>query len=1021
MIFVLSCITLGSVFAQSRKITGTVTGADDKAPLPGVSVTVKGTTRGVSTDADGKFTIIAATGEILQFTFIGYNTLVIPLTASNDYGVKLQADIKLLNEVVVTDSYGIQAKKSYTGAASTVNGAENENKPFSSPLQALQGEVPGLNVSLFSGQPGANIQVRLRGIGSIGSASNPLFVIDGAIVNSGDISTFTTTTSILSGLNNDDIASITVLKDASATAIYGSRGSNGVIVITTKKGKPGKTQIRIDAESGYTANLPIPEAGRPATAAQYSTVFKEGLANAGFPPDTVASIADSYGLNGRSNDWYSLVTRTGQQQQYNISASGGGDNTKIFASGGYFKQQATIIGSDMTRITGLLNVDHNINKRLSFNLSANLSNVNQNTPSDGVNFDSPVAAAFFLRPFQLAKNPDGSINTDVTSNTGFNESFNPLYQVAHNIRHDSETRALGSGSIKWNIWDQLNFTGFGSADYVVLEEHRFDNPLIGNGAPVAGQGFDNYTRVFNYSTRNQLDYRYNIPSVEDFYVDATVGYEAQKSAAYFIVAQSDGFPLNQPLLTESINAAVPIAGNATISDYTFDAFYSRVNFNFKNKYSLSGSFRRDGSSEFGSNEPYGDFYSVGGAWNLDQESFFKNQQIFSSAKLRSSFGTTGNAQFNPFNTISNVYLAQPTAGYNNNYAGNNGQNFNNLGNSNLTWESSQKFDIGVDFGFFSDRLVFDADYYHNNINKLIQNVPVSLTTGFGSIFANIGAMVNKGYEFDVKGTPMKSKDFTWTTDFNIALNKNTVTALYNNATYVTYITGTAFGNPTHTEVGKDLYTWYTRLYAGVDPANGDALWYTDASRTAKTANYNAAERVDTRQADPKAFGGFSNSFNYNGIILTADFYYNYGNYIEASPFDEFLTDGQFYTINKYQYEYTNRWTTPGQVTNVPKYVAGGITLPDGSPNQENQPSNRFLYNGSYIRLKNLTIGYDFKNMYFLKNLGVSRLYLYGRGTNLWTKTYDKNLTVDPEVGPVGIGNLEVPQVKTFTIGLNVGL
>jgi TonB-linked SusC/RagA family outer membrane protein len=1013
VIFVLSFITINCLFAQDRRITGTVVGAGDKAPLPGVSVTIKGTNRGSITDGDGKFIIAASTGEILQFTFIGYDTFMITITASGDYHIELQTDIKLLNEVVVIDSYGTQAKKSYTGAASTVNGAENENKPFASPLQALQGEVPGLYVSSFSGQPGADIQVRLRGVNSLAVGLNPLYVIDGAIVNAGDISQITTTTSILSGLNNDDIASITVLKDASATAIYGSRGSNGVIVITTKKGRAGKTQIRIDAESGYTANLPIPEAGRPATAAQYSVLFKEGLINAGIPADTVASLANSYGLNGRSNDWYNLVTRIGQQQQYNVSASGGGDNTKIFASAGYFKQQATTIGSDLTRITSLLNVDHIINKRLSFNVSANVSNVNQDTPYDGITFANPILAAFYLRPFQLAKNPDGTINTDVTSNTGFNQIYNPLYTIAHDVKHQSETRALGSGSIKWNIWDQLNFTSFASADYVVLEEHIFDNPLIGDGAGVNGTGYDNYDRVFNYSTRNQLDYRYNIPSVEDFYVDVTAGYEAQKSAAYLIATQANGFPLTQPLLTESINAAVPITGNATISDYTFDALYSRVNFNFKNKYSLSGSFRRDGSSEFGADKRYGDFYSVGGAWNLDQEHFFKDQKIFSSVKFRSSFGTTGNAQFSSTNTIGYVYLAQSTAGYNNNYAGNNGQNFNNLGNPNLTWESSQKFDVGVNFGFFNDRLVFDADYYHDNINKLIQSVPVSLTTGFGTILANIGAMVNKGYEFAVKGKPIISKDFTWTTDFNISLNKNTVTSLFDGESYVNYLF--------HTEVGKDQYTWYSRLYAGVDPANGDALWYTDASKTTKTDNYNAAERVDTRQADPKAFGGFSNSFNYKGIILTVDFYYNYGNYIQASPFDKFFTDGQFYTGNKFQYIYTNRWTHPGQVTNVPKYVAGGIILADGTANQESAFSDRFLYNGSFIRLKNLTIGYDLKNIAFLKNLGVSKLYLYGRGTNLWTKTYDKNLTVDPEVGTEGVGNLDIPQVKTFTIGLNVGL
>lgn len=1034
MFLVLFSVAFSNVYAQGRKITGTVIGADDGQPLPGVSVSVKGTNRGTITDGNGKFTLNASTGETLTVTFIGYTTQSLPVTAGNDYQVKLGSDTKLLNEVVVADSYGVQSKKAYTGAAASVNGKENENKPFSTPLGALQGEVAGLNISSNSGQPGALEQVRLRGVGSISEGSNPLYVVDGVIIASGDFSRLVTTTNVLAGINSDDIESITVLKDASATAIYGSRGSNGVIVITTKKGKAGKTQIRFDTEIGSTENLPLPTAGQPLTGAQYSALSIEGITNAATTPAKVAALPTSianeiatYGLNGPSNNWYPLVTRNGAQQQYNLSVSGGSESTKIFSSVGYFDQQATVIGSSLKRITGLLNIDHKISKRFTLNTSINISNVNQITPTDGGTFASPVLDAFFLRPEQIAYNANGTLNSNPVGNTNFNQLYNPLF-IAQNDNHsDSETRGLGSTTLKWNIWDSLNFTSFVSGDFVDLEENIYNNPILGDGRGLGGRGENDYTRVFGYTVRNQLDYRYNIPKVEDFYVDATVGYESQNTGEYLISSSAQGYPVTQPLLTASANAATPTVGSSSFANITIASFYARASINFKNRFALSGSFRRDGDSIFGINNQYGSFYSVGGTWNIDQEDFFKTQKIFSSAKLRASNGTTGNAQFSNTNSINNAYIAQPTVSYggvtpgltNYNYNGGNGQNFSVIGNTNLTWEKQNKLDIGANLGFFNDRLIFDVDYYHNNINGLIQNVPISLTTGFSTVTANIGSMVNKGYEFAVTGYPVKSKDFSWRTSFNIALNTNTVTALYNNLPFLQ--AGTSFD----AKVGKDIQTWNTPLYAGVDPANGNALWYTDATKTTKTANYNLAARVDSKQADPKAFGGFNNTFTYKGFSLTGDFYYSFGNYIRSSGFDSDLTDGNQPTFNKFQYDYLNRWTTPGQITNVPKYQNGGITYLDQNGVQQSNLSNsfssRFLYNGSFIRLKNLTLGYDFKNIALLKSLGISKLYIYGRGTNLWTQTYDKALPVDPEVGVGGVGNLEVPQVKTFTIGLNVGL
>jgi len=1006
------CIgVLNNTYAQSRKVTGKVVSADDGQPLPGVSVKIQGTNTGILTDGDGNFSVNAATGQVLSFTYVGFTAQAVTIPAGNFPSVKLKADTRQLTEVVVQNGYATQAKKSYTGSATTVSGADNENKPFSTPLQALQGQVAGLNISANSGQPGANVQVRLRGQNSISLSSNPLYVIDGMIINSGDLSRLTTSSNVLAGINENDIENVTVLKDATATAIYGSRAANGVIIINTKRGKAGKTAVRFDAEGGKTSNLPFRSAGKPLTADQYRELFIEGANNAFNEGATTAAtrdkdISDFVGPIGdtrRSNDWYDLLTRNGRQQQYNVSVNGGTENTRVYASAGFFEQQATIIESELKRVTGQLNVDQTISKRISLSTNLNFSNVDQNTPSNGGAFANPVGNVFFLRPFQLAYNADGSLNTSRVGPTNFTSSFNNVYLAERDKKHLSQTRILGNAQLKYNIWDELKFTSFVSVDYNTLEEQRFDNPIMGDGRANGGRGYDYYTRYFNWLTRNQLSYRYNVKGIEDFYVDVAVGYEAQRSKGYLLNAQSNTFPDN-PLLTVSAVGSTPVVGNGTVSNYAYNGLFATGGINFQNKYSLSGSFRRDGSSVFGANNRYGNFYSVGASWNIDQEKFFeKLQSIFSTAKIRGSIGSVGNAQ-----GLGN-YAARPTAAYGTaqNYAGANGQNFSVVGNNDLTWESQKKYDLGIDLGFFRDRLNVAVDLYQNDIDNLILNAPISRTNGFATITQNIGSMRNKGIELTIKGTPVKLQDFTWTTNFNISHNSNTVLALYNNAPVI--------NGPFRYQPGRDFYSYYVRSFAAVDPANGDALWYTDGTKTAVTKNYNAAQRVDAYQADPKFFGGFNNSFNYKGITLTADFYGNFGNMV-YDAWGSYLKDGTVKDNNKYYYIYQNRWTTPGQITDVPRYTHAGA-----NGGQSASLSTRDLYYGDYIRLRNLVVGYDFKNLPLLKKLGVSRLYLYGRGTNLWTKTFDKRLPFDPELGPTGQANLDVYQIRTFTVGLNVGL
>lgn len=1021
LLIALNVFAIHSAMAQSKKITGKVISADDGQPLPGVSVTIQGTTQGVLTDGDGNFSIPAAAGQTLKFTYVGFITQTAVVSGNFTAAIKLVTNTKQLTEVVVRDTYGVQSAKAYTGSAGVVGGAANENKPYSTFQQALQGELAGVAVTMGSGQPGANSQIRIRGLNSIIStaAAQPLYIIDGMFVTSDQISRNVSTSNALSGINDDDIENVTVLKDAAATAIYGSRGSNGVIIITTKKGKAGKTQVRFDAEMGVSNNMPTPAAGKLLSPDQYLSVFNTAFTNyynnQGLPAATVAANVanqdNTFALTGPGNNWYNLVTKRGSQRQYNVSMSGGDESNRIFSSVGYFNQDATVLHSNLRRITGLLNVDHTISKSFSTSTGINVSNVQQNTPLSGsAYYSSPWASAFFLRPFQMGYNPDGSINSSTVGNANFSPSSNsnPLYIAAHDTRLYADTRILANQSIKWNIWDQLKYTGYVSIDYHDIEETTTLNPVMGDGAALGGTGNSQYTRYFNWLVRNQLDYRYNVAHVEDFYVDAAVGYEAQRSTSYYNTAYATGYPASQPTLTAVGNAATPTTASELTSNFADVAAYGRLGINYKNRYSLTGSIRNEGSSRFGINNQFGTFYSVGGAWNIDQEDFFKKQTIFSALKIRSSYGTTGNQS-----ALTN-YGWRPTAGYGFNYNLATGQAFSNIGNPNITWENSKKFDAGIDLGFFNDRLTIAADYYNNNVGGLLQVVNIPHEVGFSTNgngqtygqYQNIGALQNKGFELTIKGIPVKVKDFTWTTNFNIAHNASTMTKLAAvSQQNGSYWLGT----------GYDYYTYYTRLWAGVNPQTGNAQWYTDGTKTATTTNYASAGFSQIGQADPKLTGGFSNSFTYKGITLTADFYGNFGNRI-GDTWSYYLNDGTYITgANKYA-SILNAWTTPGQITNVPKVVYGG-----GSSSSTSSYSSRFLYYGDYIRLKNLSIGYDFKNINYLKKFGISKLYLYGRATNVWTKTYDKNLPFDPEVPITGFNTEDVPQIKTYTIGLNIGL
>lgn len=985
------------ILAQNRTIRGSVVN-EKGVPVAQASVLVKGTNKGVTTNGQGEFSLsVSPTAKSLVISSIGFTSQEVNISGNASPRVVLKtAEAENLTEVVVVGYGSPQKKSDVTSASSRVGGKDLENKPFTSVDQMLAGKVPGLIAPALSGQPGAAQSIRIRGIGSVSANANPLFVIDGVILNSGDISRLATTANTLAGINANDIEDVTILKDAQATSLYGSRGANGVILITTKKGRAGKTKFRADVEVGSTHFANVPDAARPLNADEWLTLFQEGLKNANFSQTQIDQMAASYGKgSGVNTNWFDIVTRRGQQQQYNLSASGGEGKTTFYLSGGYFKQEASIIGSDFKRYSFTSNFKHAASDKLNFSLNLSANNSFQNTPLNGGTFANPTGGIAFLRPTQNPYNADGTYNISRTGNMNFPSNFNLLFLLNNDQKKLTAVQVRGNIMAEYAILKNLKLSSRAGIDYDNLEEYRFDNPFHGDGATNGGRGSAFYTRVFNWINTNQLNYSFTPDKAGNFKVSALLAYEAQKSKEYDLSAQSNGFPPTSQLPL-STNAATVINGKLAGTDYSFNSIISNVSANYKSRYVLSGSFRRDGSSRFSQSHQYGNFWSVGAAWNLDQEKFFTPITFINTLKIRGSYGRTGNAG------IAN-YAWRQTFGYGANYNSQPGGTFNTIGNSDLTWEGNGQLDIGLDGSLFKNRLNITADYYKRVSDGLLFGDPLSYTTGFANITRNIGEMQNSGFEFNVNATPVTTKDFRWDVNFNISFNKNKINKLPGGKDIID-------GSFLLRE-GHDYRSYYARVYVGVDPATGDPLWYKDSTHKETVTNRSLATReILSQSASPKSFGGFGTTISYKGLSIAADFIFNYGNYV-SDGWAFYLIDGVDPIEQKYALN-LKRWQKPGDITDVPKYVYG-------STNNSSSFSTRFLQKGDYIRMRNITVGYNMDTK-LANRLHFNSLNFYVRGTNLFTKTYDKNLTIDPEAGVNSTSNLDVYFSKSVTVGVNLG-
>nr|MBC7612592.1 TonB-dependent receptor [Pseudopedobacter sp.] len=996
----LLCVMLASTaLAQDKRISGKVTSKEDGLPLPGVSVKVTGTKLGTQTDANGNYSIIVPTGsKNLEVSFIGFISQTIAIGEKSVVNAFLETDSKQLSEVIVT-GYGTQSRTNQTGAVSQVSGVDLTNSSFTSPDKALQGKVAGLQSISRSGQPGSIAEIRIRGIGSITGSSSPLYVVDGVPINSGDLSRLSTTSNALAGINPNDIESLTVLKDASASSIYGSRAANGVVIITTKKGKAGKTEINFNTEVGNSERAYFNENTRSITTAENITLFRESILNAfALTPAQYsrANAVTDMGIKDSTinTNWYDQVSQKGTQQQYNLSVNGGNDKTRFYVSGGYLNSEGTIRTAAFKRYTSKINLSHEVSSKLSIGANLGLTQSKLVGTNNSGAFANPILSNLFLEPWFRPYDDNGNI---IANTAQFGTSlYNPVAIATYN--KNGNNTLLGSGQISaaYKILPNLKFTTKYGVDYNNLEEDSYNNPNYGDGASSLGRSYRYYTRYFNWVWTNLLDYHWDVLKNNDLIANVTAGYESQKSQYYSINVQSNNLPLNYDYTTPGVGAT-PITASGTNTGYTFDAILASADFTYKSKYVISGSYRRDGSSRFGAKNRFGNFYSVGASWNLDQESFVKKINWITQLKLRGSYGSNGNAGIGD-------YSALPYFGFGYNYLGSVGTAPLSIGNDALTWEKNNPLDVGLDVSLFRDRISFTGDYYSRKTTNLLLNYPISATTGFTTFLANIGAMKNEGIELSLSGTPIIYKGFKMNLNVNYSQNKNTVLALKQDKQIV---------SPFIRQVGQDIQSYYLRQYAGVDPANGSPLWYTDETRTTTTSTYTSAARVlVNKSASPKAFGSFGTDMSYKGISVSALFYYSYGNYI-YDPYYQYLNSGGYYN-GSYNQRATelNRWQKAGDITDVPRVDYNGTN--------SYQQSDRILVSGDYIRLRDITLGYAFPKAITSK-LKVSSLRLYARGSNVATWAKDKKLPYDPEAGGInGNTNFDQEIPKSLVFGLNVG-
>ena len=1018
-------LSLGMALAQTQ-VSGTITSSEDGTPVIGASVKVAGTNTGTVTDIDGNFSLNVAKNATLEITYIGMNKKVVKATPNMK--IALDPDNKSLDEVVVV-AYGTTTKASFTGSAAVMKD-KDMSAAKSSLVKSLEGKMAGVNIGASTGDPGSDQKVLIRGIGSISGSTQPLYVVDGvAITNSNMQSSGLRGQSILASINPNDIESMTVLKDAAASSLYGSRAANGVIIITTKKGKEGKTHVNYDMQIGWS-NIAKKSALETMSSAELKQYWTDALAGgyvayAGLDEATAAKIAadainnpkgDSEYFEGglfldgplfynfdtnNTTDWYKEIYRTGLSTDHQISINGGNDRTKFFTSFGYNKVDGTIKGSSFQRYSGRLNLDHKVTdwfkvsakQMLSFTEQSGFRD--QSNQAQGFGTTAPMSVLFSMDPTAPVKNEDGTYNSYGSFSAPTVTNPNLMYgQDGGEYAETLDTELMRSltnveGEIKLPF--DLTLRSIFGFDYMTNNTREFWAPASGNGSSVNGMGQRwNYTSK-TLTSSTTLNYAHAFGKHN---LGAMVGFESEKRNLMMLTASAHNYSTFK--LPELSNGQSNSNASATYCSAML-SWLGSVNYNYDNKYYLSASYRRDGSSRLSADNRWADFFSVSGAWRISGEKFLDGNDLFSDLKLRLSYGTNGNL---PTDYYGYMGTYATTGGY----GSEPGIYWANISNPKLGWEKSHNFNVGLDWTLYN-RVTFTFDYYNKLTKDLLFEMPVSYVTGFDSYWNNIGELKNQGLEFSISSQNIRTKDFSWTTDFNITKQSIKVNKLPNGED-VQY----GDGNMYILREGESMHTFYLPKAKGVNSETGLMEFWVDPEDESKgvTVEYSEAGKTIVGKGVPDWVGGITNTFRYKDFDLSFMISYQFG----ADLFDYpgyFLTysDGmRFGTFNMSKRVAGNYWQKPGDQTEFPRPIAY-------NPYRSDKFSSREIISTDNIRMRDITVGWTIP--YFKKY--ISNLRIYFRATNPFL-IYNAAKDLDPDVDINGYRQTDTPTTRQFLFGLN---
>lgn len=975
-----------AVQQQDQKLKGQVIVATTGEPVIGVNVLVKGTTNGTITDIDGKYELNAPAGAILQISFIGYKTVEIAATTS-EQTIKLHEDTETLDEVVVV-GYGVQKKESLTGAMSTLK--ENRLKDVTTPTveNMLNGKVSGVYVAPGSGQPGSNGAVQIRGRATLSGSTSPLWVIDGVIVGEDP-----------GVLNPSDIENMTILKDAASTAIYGSQGANGVIIVTTKMGKSEKMKINASVKLGAsTMTNGKMEVMNGAELYDYYASFpnQEDIKFSRWNPE----------LRNANFDWGELASQAGFTQDYNISLSGGNEKMSSYFSLGYYSEEGTVKGYKYDRYSFRYRSNYKPFSWLT--IKPNISGSMKNT--DDSQYD--YTAKYTMFPWDSPYDEDGNLVPDRYSGWVDSSDLNYLNSISYG-NHTARKTYEFSGNFDFDIkiTDWLTFTSVNNYRWTGYFQATYTDPRTDSASGVQGRVEEEQTNNIQRYTNQYLTFNKMFGKHS---VQALLAYEFMDTSAKVINAKGTGIVSGFEVLDAT---ATPEEVGGNLTEWAKQSVFAKANYTYDNRYLAEVSLRRDGASNFGDDKKYGNFFSISAGWNINREKWFKADWV-DVLKLRASYGSVGNI---PYSKYPQYGLYSVSSNYN----GIPAILISQVGNKDLTWEQTYTAGVGIDANFFNNRLRFVFDYYNKYTSNILYQVPVSGLTGITSRWQNVGEMRNSGIEITIGGDIIRTKDWLWSLDLNMGYNKNKLEKLYGDDPNMMIIGGG--GNDTSIagaaekvlKVGYSTDRYYLREWAGVDPKNGAPLWYKNDGSGETTSNYSEAKQVMTEATSPKLFGGFNTSLTWKNIDLNASFGFSLGGKIYNYSRQEYDSDGAYTDRNQMKLiDGWSRWEKEGDIATHP-------AASYGNKSNSNKASTRYLEDGDYLKLRSLSIGYNLDlSKYYIQNMRI-----YFTAENVFTLTgfsgidpevpayYDETTGTYKSIGTAG-ANL-YPSTRKFMFGINL--